>query len=396
MNARKAELLARAQTLIDSPSYSREDSARVDGLLRMADLCTDPDTRSEIEAGQKSARRRSIMAEREKALGRVPSEAIPFEADRFSPAPSELDRNFTAFLRSGDRQWIPQLRAAQGEGTTAGGGALAPPSFAEKLFVLMAAIDGLWAEATLLETPRGTAMGFPTLDDTENSSTIVAENGTSSVDSPDLTFGTIAFGTCPTWRTTVVGCSQELAQDSFFDIDGLLAKAFSIRLQRGIGARFVSTLMSQAPVGATSTAAAGIVAADLFAVAESLNSAYYPRASWCMSQATLLGILGLKTTTGAFVFPAAVDALNRPTLMSFPVLLCPSMPAVAATATAVSFGDHSAFVKRIVRNSLEVIALTQLFAKLGQIAYFARWRVDGSLMLNAGGASPVQVLQQHS
>lgn len=394
MNARKAELLARAENLIDSPNYSKEDSSRVDGLLRMADLCTDPDTRSEIEAGQKSARRRAIIAERERALGRIPSEVVPFEFDRFNAAPSDIDRNFTAFLRSGDR--APLLRAVQGEGTTAGGGALAPPSFAERLFVLMAAIDGLWAEATLLETPRGTAMGYPVLDDTENSSAIVAENGTSSVDSPDLTFGTIAFGNCPTWRTTVVAFSQELTQDSFFDIDGLLAKAFSIRLQRGIGAHFVSTLLAKAPLGATSAAAASIVAADLFAIAESLNSAYYPKASWCMSQATLLGILGLKTTTGAFVFPAAVDALNRPTLMSFPVLLCPSMPAVAAGSAAVSFGDHSAFVKRIVRNSLEVIALTQLFAKLGQIAYFARWRADGNLMLNAGGASPVQVLQQHT
>ena len=396
MNARKAELLARAQTLIDSPSYSREDSARVDGLLRMADLCTDPDTRSEIEAGQKSARRRSIMAERERALGRAPSEVVPFEADRFPAAPSEIDRNFTAYLRSGDREWIPKLRAAQGEGTTTGGGALAPPSFAERLFVLMAAIDGLWAEATLLETPRGTAMGYPILDDTENSSTIVAENGTTTLDTPDLTFGTIAFGVCPSWRTTLVSCSQELAQDSFFDIEGLLAKAFSIRLQRGIGAHFVSTLLSQAPVGATSVAAASIAPGDLFAVAESVNPAYYPKASWCMSQATLLGILGLKTTTGAFVFPATVDALNRPTLMSFPVLLSPTMPAVAAGATAVSFGDHSAFVKRIVRSSLEVITLTQRFAALGQIAYFARWRVDGNLMLNAGGVSPVQVLQQHS
>ena len=82
--------------------------------------------------------------------------------------------------------------------------------------------------------------------------------------------------------------------------------------------------------------------------------------------------------------------------MSFPVLLSPSMPAVAAGATAVSFGDHSAFVKRIVRSSLEVITLTQRFAALGQIAYFARWRVDGNLMLNAGGVSPVQGLQQHS
>jgi len=196
------------------------------------------------------------MAERERALGRVSSEVVPFEANRFPPAPSELDRSFTAFLRSGDRQWIPKLSAAQGEGTTAGGGALAPSSFAEKLFVLMAAIDGLWAEATLFETPRGTAMGYPILDDTENSCSIIAENGTSSVDSPDLTFGTIAFGICPSWRTTVVACSQELAQDSFFDIDGLLAKAFSIRLQRGIGTHFVSTLMSQAPAGATSAAAA--------------------------------------------------------------------------------------------------------------------------------------------
>ena len=99
MNARKAELLARAQALIDSPSYSREDSARVDGLLRMADLCTDPDTRSEIEAGQKSAQRRSIMAEREESP-RAVFLARSFHSNMicFSAAASELRSKFHCLL----------------------------------------------------------------------------------------------------------------------------------------------------------------------------------------------------------------------------------------------------------------------------------------------------------
>ena len=184
-------------------------------------------------------------------------------------------------------------------------------------------------------------MGYPILDDTENSSVIVAEAVPPHLMSPDLTFGTIAFGMCPSWRTT---CSVSMqsgagARQFFRHRWAGWPKRFSIRLQRGIGAHFVSTLLSQAPVGATSVAAAAIAPSDLIAVAESVNPAYYPRASWCMSQATLLGILGLKTSTGAFVFPAAVDALNRPTLISFPVLLCPSMPAAAAGAAAVSFRE---------------------------------------------------------
>lgn len=388
MNAEKAALLARAESIINSASYSREDSARVDALLRLADAHTDVLTKFEIETAQEQ-RRRSITAQREIALGRAPS-YVP---------PAAPDLEFRNFLRTGIRAAVT---GGQTEGTGSQGGYLAPQSFSERLAVMLAAIDGLFAASTEFETARGTPMPYPCLDDSTNVGSIIAEGSTITADSPDLTFNVIQFGQTPTWRTTLVGVSVELVDDSFFDLEGVLAKAFAVRLQRGIGQAFVATLLSQAAVGATSAAAGSVAPGDLFAVAEALNPAYYASASWLMAQSTLLGILGTKTSTGAFVFPAAVDALGRPSLLGFPVYLCPSMPAVAAGAQSVTFGDHGSFIKRVVRNSLEVITLKQKYAILGKQAFFARWRVDGNLLLSpasggsTAGVSPVQILQQHT
>jgi len=69
------------------------------------------------------------------------------------------------------------------------------------------------------------------------------------------------------------------------------------------------------------------------------------------------------------------------------------MGAIATGEKAVSFGDHSRFVRRQVRNSLAVKVYIERYAEFGQQAYESFWRVDGNL-LKSGTTTPVKYLLQ--
>jgi len=58
-------------------------------------------------------------------------------------------------------------------------------------------------------------------------------------------------------------------------------------------------------------------------------------------------------------------------------------------------GDHSRFLRRQVRDSLQVKVLMEKFAQFGQVAYLGFLRIDGAL-LKGSGPIPVQALTMHS
>lgn len=84
------------------------------------------------------------------------------------------------------------------------------------------------------------------------------------------------------------------------------------------------------------------------------------------------------------MFPAT----NPPSLLGFPVYFSPSMGALTAGSSPVTFGDHSRFIFRQVANSLSIRVLNELFALYGQAGYQGNWRVDGGLLVS-GSNIPV-------
>ncbi|MGH9637204.1 MAG: phage major capsid protein, partial [Candidatus Angelobacter sp.] len=233
----KAAILAEASTLIHKVNFSREDSARVDSLLRLADQMSD-----------KTELRRASLHERGVQLGRITT-TPPEEL-------SDEDRAFRHFLLTGEYDSVKMVQQyrAQGLATGAAGLYIAPASFSNQLEVALKQYDGLFDASTYFPTARGTTMGYPIVDDATKSASIVAENNPSAAQ--DLVFSNVVFGS-DTWRSGITRVSIELMNDSAFDLTALLADAFAIRFARGIGRAFVSTLIAEATkVGSTLSAAA--------------------------------------------------------------------------------------------------------------------------------------------
>jgi len=379
----RLQLLAEADSILHKSSFTKEDGARVSQLLALADSLVD---RTDL--------RRATLNQHARELG------LP------APVISTPDRKFESYLREGfsalsieDRQRIGSekstlIRGAQAVGTGSSGGYIVPLPFAERFEVMLEAFEPLFGLATMFETVNGAPTGYPIVDDVAHQASIVAENAASDTET-DVPFTSLAFAQCPTWRSDYVLASVELVNDSKFDIAGLTAAAFAVRFARAIGKTFITTLLAAAGAGVTTASSSAIAPDEIWDMVDSVDPAYLVNGSWMMSPATFTKICQLKSTTNAYIFPAEFDSAGRRLLCGYPLYLSPSMPAATAGLQCATLGDHSKFLRRQVRDSLQMKVLMEKFALFGQVAYLGFWRVDGAL-LKGSGPIPVQALTMHA
>ena len=305
----------------------------------------------------------------------------------------EEAENFRNFLCLG-KEGLDQR--AQAVGTDSAGGFITPASFADRFTVSLKQYDQIFDVATLVETDKGTAFSFPMDDDTGAVATVVAENAQSLTSSP-VVFDNVAFGRCPMWRSGHIIGSLELAADSAFDLSGVLAAGFGRRFARGVGASFITQLLSDATTGVTTASPTAITGDEILDLIASVDNAYAIRGSFLMSTATMTALRKLKASTGgSYLLPFGKDAAGRKTLFDFPVYESPSMPAIGALAKVIAFGAVDRFIRRQVRNSLTIRTYTERYANAGQIAWEGFLRVDGKLAKAANAPVPVRLLAMHS
>lgn len=300
-------------------------------------------------------------------------------------APAEL--GFHSYLRSG-KDFLTEEQRTQTT-VTSGGGYLIPASFAQAFTISLKRYDQLFDISTLVETDRGSACTFP-LEDDSSVAAIVAENGESNYTAS--VFDQVSFSKCPQWRSGHVIAPMELAADSAFDLAALLASAFGRRMARGVGAAFITQLLSDAATGVT-TAASSPTADEILDLIASLDNAYGVSGSFLMSASTLTTLQKLKTSTGgAYALPIFQLPDGQWTLFFRPVFISPSMPAIGAGAKCIAFGDLSRFIRRQVRNSMEVKIYRERYAEKAQVAYEMFLRTQGQLAKATHMPVPVQLL----
>jgi HK97 family phage major capsid protein len=116
-----------------------------------------------------------------------------------------------------------------------------------------------------------------------------------------------------------------------------------------------------------------------------------------MNITTLTALRKLKASTGgSYLLPIGRDASGRWTLFDFPVFVSPSMASIGASNKPIAFGDLSRFIRRQVRNSLNVKMYNERYATSGQVAWEAFLRTDGRLAKAANSPLPIRLLQCHS
>ena len=278
-------------------------------------------------------------------------------------------------------------------GTDSEGGYLVPDEFERTLVEALEEENIFRQMATIITTSSG-----------DRKIPVVATKGTASwvdeegvIPEADDAFGQVSIGAYK--LATMIKVSEELLNDSVFNLEQYIAKEFA----RRIGAKeeeafFVGdgtgkptgifNTTGGAGLGVTTASASAITIDEIMDLFYSLKSPYRKNAVFVTNDATVKSIRKLKDGNGQYLWQPSVTAGQPDTILNRPLKTSVYVPGIAAAAKTIAFGDFS-YYWVADRQGRSFQRLNELYAATGQVGFKATQRVDGKLIL----AEAVKVLQ---
>lgn len=307
--------------------------------------------------------------------------ATPDNQTKTGTASAEYTAAFWNNIRN--RNWIDVRNDLQ-VGTDTEGGFLVPDEFERKLISALEEENVFRPLATKIQTSSGdrkipviTQKGEATWMEEEEAYTL-----------SDDAFGQIALSAYKVG--TAIKISEELLNDSVFDLPSYIAKEFARRIGTKEEEAFligdgkgkptgIFAATGGAENGATTTGAA-ITFDDVIELFYSLKSPYRKKAVWVLNEQTVKALRKIKDNTGNFIWQPSVSAGLPDTILNRPYVTSVYAPTIAAGAKAIAFGDYS-YYWVADRQGRSLKRLNELFAMNGQVGFLASQRVDGKLIL---------------
>jgi HK97 family phage major capsid protein len=234
---------------------------------------------------------------------------------------------------------------------------------------------------------------------------VVASKGTASwvdeegqIPESDDSFGQVSIGAFK--LATMIKVSEELLNDSVFNLESYIAREFARRIGNkeeeaffvGDGAGKPLGILAAAgggQVGVTTAGATAITLDEILDLFYSLKSPYRRNAVFVMNDATVKAIRKLKDSTGQYLWQPSIKEATPDTILNRPLYTSAYMPAIEAGAKTVVFGDFG-YYWVADRQGRVFKRLNELYAATGQVGFMATQRVDGKLVL----PEAIKVLQQ--
>ncbi|MCX4325494.1 MAG: phage major capsid protein, partial [Lachnospiraceae bacterium] len=144
-----------------------------------------------------------------------------------------------------------------------------------------------------------------------------------------------------------------------------------------------------AETGVTAASATAVTADELMDLYYSLKSPYRKKSVWVLNDSTIKAIRKLKDNNGQYLWQPSLAAGTPDMILGRPIKTSAYMPAIAAGAKTIAFGDFS-YYWIADRQGRSFKRLNELFAATGQVGFLASQRVDGKMIL----AEAVKVLVQ--
>ena len=298
-------------------------------------------------------------------------------------ATEDYTRSFWDMMRSRaiDREIVDALQI----GTDSEGGYLVPDEFEATLVEKLEEENIFRTLANVIQTSSGDRK-IPVAS-TKGTASWIDEEGafTESDDAfSQVTIGAYKLG-------TMIKVSEELLNDSAFDLEAYIAKEFARRIGAKEEEAFFTGDGSGKPLGvlaASGGAETGITAASATAVTAdelmdlfySLRAPYRRNAVWIVNDSTIKTIRKLKDGNGQYLWQPALTAGAPDMLLGRPVKTSAFMPSIEAGARSVLFGDLS-YYWIADRQSRTFKRLGEIYAPNGQVGFLGSQRVDGRLVL---------------
>jgi len=356
-----------------------------DGLLSAEDTATYEKMETEVVNLGKEIERLERQAAIDLELAKATSQALKTipgaEAEKEGRASSEYAQAFWNHMRNRGGY---EVRNALTIGTDSEGGYLVPDEFERTL------VEALEEENVMRQLAK-----VITASSGDRKIPVVASKGTASwvdeeglIPEDDDAFGQVSIGAYKV--ATMIKVSEELLNDSIFNLESYIAKEFA----RRIGAKeeeaflvgdgegkptgiFDDTYGGE--VGVTTTAAA-IKMDEIIDLFYSLKSPYRKRAAFITNDATVKEIRKLKDGNGQYLWQPSVSAGEPDTILNRPVKTSAYVSTIQPGAKVMAFGDFG-YYWIADRQGRAFQRLNELYAANGQVGFRATQRVDGKLIL---------------
>ena len=367
-----------------------------DGMLSAEDAATYDSMEADVVALgreiERLDRQAAIDRELSHPVGKPITERPGADADQGKTGRATDEYN-AAFWRTMRAKSVPHevLNALQ-VGVESEGGYLAPDEYQRTLIEALEEQNIFRQLAHVISTSSG-----------DRKIPVVASKGTASwIDEEaaypesDDSFGQVSIGAYK--LATMIKVSEELLNDSVFDLPSYIAREFARRIGAAEEEAFFTGNGTGKPTGvlnATGGAETGVTAASATAITMdevmdlyySLRAPYRRNAVFIMNDSTIKAIRKLKNGNGDYLWQPSVTAGTPDTLLNRPVYTSSYMPAIAAGNKAILFGDLG-YYWVADREGRSFKRLNELYAATGQVGFQSSERVDGKLVL----AEAVKVL----
>ena len=312
--------------------------------------------------------------------------------DKTGRASDDYRKNFWNAMRS--KVPMPNVTNALQIGTDSEGGYLVPDEYERTLVEALEEENIFRQMAKVIKTSSG-----------DRKIPVVASKGTASwIDEEgaypesDDSFGQVSIGAYK--LGTMIKVSEELLNDSVFDLQSYISREFARRIGAKEEEAFftgdgkgkplgVLAATGGAETGVTAASATAVTADELMDLYYSLKSPYRKKSVWVLNDSTIKAIRKLKDNNGQYLWQPSLAAGTPDMILGRPIKTSAYMPAMAAGAKTIAFGDFS-YYWIADRQGRSFKRLNELFAATGQVGFLASQRVDGKMIL----AEAVKVLVQ--
>ena len=312
--------------------------------------------------------------------------------DKTGRASDDYRKNFWNAMRS--KAPMPAVTNALQVGTDSEGGYLVPDEYERTLVEALEEENIFRQMAKVIKTSSG-----------DRKIPVVASKGTASwIDEEgafpesDDSFGQVSIGAYK--LGTMIKVSEELLNDSVFDLQSYISREFARRIGAKEEEAFftgdgkgkplgVLAATGGAETGVTAASATAVTADELMDLYYSLKSPYRKKSVWVLNDSTIKAIRKLKDNNGQYLWQPSLAAGTPDMILGRPIKTSAYMPAMAAGAKTIAFGDFS-YYWIADRQGRSFKRLNELFAATGQVGFLASQRVDGKMIL----AEAVKVLVQ--
>lgn len=359
-----------------------------DGLLSVEDTATYDKMELDVINLGKEIERLERQAVIDLELSRITSTPITNKPNAMKVEGGKTgrttDRYTKAFWDNIKHRNYYDVQNALEVGTDSEGGYLVPDEYEQKLVQALTEENVFRKLATVIQTSNG-----------DRKIPIVTSKGTASwldeegsYSESDDTFGQASIGAFK--LGTMIKVSDELLNDSVFDLQSYIATEFARRIGTkeeeaffvgdGVGKPTGIFAETGGAENGITTAGANITFDDVMDLFYSVKAPYRKNAIWVLNDSTVKALRKLKDANGNYIWQPSLQAGVPDMILNRPYETSSYIPELAPGHKVIAFGDfkHYWIADRQGRSFKR---LNELYAANGQVGFLASQRVDGKLIL---------------